>query len=119
MTANNCSAESQVVTHTVSVGEVCEPIHDVDFSWSPSAPFVGDVITFTASALGSEPIIYNWTFGDGGIGSGMVTSHTYNDAGTYTVSLVAENCAGQPVEIKYDIVIEQSSWEIFLPFASR
>jgi PKD repeat protein len=119
MTANNCSGESQVVTHTVSVGAACDPLQDVDFSWTPLSPFVGDVITFTASAQGSEPITYNWTFGDGSIGSGMETTHTYGESGTYKITLTVTNCAGLPVDVEYDIVIERSTWEIFLPFTTR
>ena len=37
---------------------------------------------------------YEWDFGDGGTGSGVSPSHTYPDAGTYTVTLKVWDKAG-------------------------
>lgn len=38
-------------------------------------------------------VSYAWDFGDGHTGNGKVTSHTYEEAGTYTISLVVTDDA--------------------------
>jgi Tol biopolymer transport system component/PKD repeat protein len=38
---------------------------------------------------------YMWNFGDGSVGFGSITSHSYAAAGTYTVVLLVEDAAGQ------------------------
>jgi PKD repeat protein len=46
----------------------------------------GATVDFDAS--GSTGTSYNWSFGDGNLGTGMITSHTYAQAGTYNVTLL-------------------------------
>ncbi len=64
----------------------------------PTAQFIatpGDgpvplTVTFDASASSDddgEIIAYNWEFGDGETGSGVVVTHTYDEPGTYAVQL--------------------------------
>ncbi|MGC9024846.1 MAG: PKD domain-containing protein, partial [Chloroflexia bacterium] len=72
----------------------CEPVHDPDFSVYPSVPRQNRPATFTGSALGSPTITYEWSFGDGGYGSGQVVQHTYAQTGTFTVVMTATNCDG-------------------------
>ncbi len=49
----------------------------------------GDVLVFTAAASdpGDDTLTYAWDFGDSGTGSGDTVNHTYNDEGSYTVTL--------------------------------
>ena len=61
-----------------------------DFSYLPTTPLVGEIVTFNASA--SEPnggsiINYAWEFGDGGTGTGVIATHSYSATGNYTVKL--------------------------------
>ncbi len=51
----------------------------------------GNTITANAgSTTSSLPIVlYVWDFGDGSIGTGLVATHTYAAAGSYTVTLTA------------------------------
>jgi PKD repeat protein len=60
------------------------------FSVSPARPTVGDLVSFDGRAS-SDPdgIItdYHWTFGDGAQANAPTTTHTYNAAGAYTVTL--------------------------------
>jgi gliding motility-associated-like protein len=49
-----------------------------------------DTIGITASKIAS----YNWTFGDGGIGTGTTPTHTYTAAGNYTVQLIITDNLG-------------------------
>ncbi|HEX2163415.1 MAG TPA: PKD domain-containing protein [Thermoanaerobaculia bacterium] len=57
------------------------------FSVAPTAPRVGQSITFNASATSGSVDGYSWSFGDGTTGIGQQVSHTYTAAGTYTVEL--------------------------------
>lgn len=48
-----------------------------------------------SSGGGTETIVsYDWDFGDGNIGSGVTTSHTYSAEGDYNVSLTVTNSFG-------------------------
>jgi PKD repeat protein len=42
----------------------------------------------------NSTIGYAWTFGDGAVGTGAVTSHTYNSKGTYTAVLTVTDADG-------------------------
>jgi len=47
-------------------------------------------VSFDASASSDpdgDPLSYQWDFGDGGTASGVTTSHTFNQAGVFTVTL--------------------------------
>ena len=61
-----------------------------NFTHSPEFPISGETVNFNAST--SKPnggIIetYDWLFGDGEIGSGMIASHEYSTTGTFNVTL--------------------------------
>lgn len=68
---------------------------------APTAAFTssctGLVCTFDGSGSTDDHGIaaFGWTFGDGGAGSGATTSHAFASAGTYTVTLVVTDTAGQ------------------------
>lgn len=51
-------------------------------------------VTFTANTSGSEPFSYLWDFGDGQSSTESSPSHTYAQAGSYTVTLTLINPAG-------------------------
>ncbi len=51
-------------------------------------------VTFTANTGGSEPFSYMWNFGDGQTSTEASPSHTYAQAGSYTVTLTLTNDAG-------------------------
>jgi len=119
---------SEVTTITVMSGtlttqdftlEPCVECSNLDFSWTPTAPLLGQVITFTATASGTLPISFTWDFGDGAVGSGEVISHAFTNAGTYTVSVSANNCAGIPVTKEYLIEVQTPYRYIFLPLTIK
>jgi PKD repeat protein len=59
----------------------------------PNGPYSGlvnELITFDGSGssdLDGTIVTYDWDFGDGATGSGEMTTHTYTEAGTFTVTL--------------------------------
>lgn len=66
---------------------------------SPNASFNADPASGTAplevtlnASSSSDPdgsvISYEWDFGDGSTGSGETTTHTYSNAGNYTIGLI-------------------------------
>ncbi|MEM2734320.1 MAG: PKD domain-containing protein [Candidatus Bathyarchaeia archaeon] len=57
---------------------------------------VGDTVILDASASTDNIgiISYEWDFGDGEKGTGVKVAHIYNKAGTYTVTLVVKDGAG-------------------------
>jgi mono/diheme cytochrome c family protein len=60
----------------------------------PYAGQPGQPVTFDGSGS-SDPngdaLTYAWDFGDGAMGSGATTTHSYAGAGTYTISLVVND----------------------------
>ena len=68
------------------------------FTFSPSYPFVGHLVTFNGSDS-SDPdgfiTSYEWNFGDGNTSTGMVVTHSYSSAGTYAVTLEVTDNGGR------------------------
>ena len=54
----------------------------------------GTPITFDGSSINVDIISYDWNFGDETTGTGKTATHTYMDAGTYTVTLTVKDAAG-------------------------
>jgi len=78
------------------------PPPHAEFTYTPSMPLVDDTVTFNASAsYDPDGYIesYEWDFGDETTGTGMVVTHNYTEAGTYTVTLnVTDNDALWDIE---------------------
>jgi|GEM_PF-4671307 len=86
------SAGSNAVTHDVIVAATgTAPV--ADFTFSPASPKTGDVVTFTDTSSGS-PTTRAWNFGDNATATSASPTHSYNAAGTYTVSLTVSNAFG-------------------------
>ncbi len=64
------------------------------FTFNPQSLNTGDTVTFNASTSGDpdggNPVMLaaQWDFGDGTIGTGKITSHTYSTPGEYNVCLM-------------------------------
>jgi hypothetical protein len=98
----------------------CVPVTDALLAWQPLTPTVGQAVTFTAAATGTAPISFAWAFGDGEIGLGAVTTHTYAMCDTYGVVLTATNACGEEiVERGITVVDEERPYRIFLPIVVR
>ncbi|MGC8874153.1 MAG: PKD domain-containing protein, partial [Chloroflexia bacterium] len=92
--------------------------HDAEFTWNPITPTVGQVVTFTGSAAGSQPITFEWAFGDGETGTGAVVTHIYGAAGTYTVAMTATNAWGSD-SVSHAVTVVRRQWFIYLPLVYK
>jgi len=76
--------------HTVNVGSTAPGggTTAVNFSWSPSSPHAGQMVTFTATITGT-PLSgseIKWKFPDGSRPQGTTATYTFQAAGTFKVS---------------------------------
>lgn len=83
-------------------GESCDIV--ADFSSSPTSGCAPLIVEFTDSSTGIGINEWSWDFGDGGTSNEKDPSHTYNAAGTYTVSLTAssgDTCSDSKTKTAY------------------
>ncbi|MDR9451713.1 MAG: PKD domain-containing protein, partial [Acidimicrobiia bacterium] len=65
----------------------------------PYAGMAGEIITFDGSGSTDSDgtiVSYEWTFGDGGTGTGVSPTHIYATAGDWTVTLTVTDNDGAP-----------------------
>lgn len=86
---------------------------------SNSPVLVGELSVFTNTTTGTEPLGYQWLFGDGTL---VVTDthpvHAYSAAGDYTVVLSATNAAGSDVYTATYTLLPAGA-EIYLPLVTK
>jgi hypothetical protein len=87
----------------------------VDFTWTPSGPDVGEVVTFDGTASfdpdGGSIVSYEWDFGDGDTDTGSIVTHTYDDyADPWYVTL---NCTDDEGEW-YAVTKELRIWRVIV-----
>ncbi len=92
-TASNSAGEVSE-TLTVEVTDPPVPAQIATINANPSPATAGQEVTFTSNVRGDTPITYNWDFGDGNTGSGDTATHTFEEPGSYTVTLDASNDVG-------------------------
>ncbi len=73
------------------------------FSVSETSGDAPLAVSFTDQSTG-EPTSWQWSFGDGNSSADQNPSHTYQDAGEYTISLTVTNDNGSTTEAKTDII---------------
>ena len=76
---------------------------DADFSADPTSGPAPLDVAFTDLST-ENPTSWSWSFGDGGSSADQNPQHTYNAAGTYTVSLTATNADGSDTETKANYI---------------
>jgi len=91
---------------------------EASFNYNPLDPQVNDTITFDSSSIDTDGTIvsYSWDFGDGTNSTSQNPTHSYNQEGSYTVSLTVTDDDGLSDTFTIniiDIVIpEFPSWSI-------
>ena len=85
-TTNNEFVDGNVIVYK-------PPGPNAQFTYLPTEPIEGDPVSFDASLSTPDPVTsapitsYHWDFGDGTSDSGITATHTYAEAGSYTVKL--------------------------------
>lgn len=109
-------------TNALDVPQLIQ-VHPTPVANFESTPFIGtpmdidplnDTWTFESTSVGAS--IWNWNFGDGGVGSGEEVSHTFNGAGFFTVTLTAANAFGC-TDQRQDVVALEQLLQVFVPNA--
>jgi hypothetical protein len=119
VTASGLSIISDTITtQDFTLQPACEPLSGLDFSWEPHMPIKEGLVSFTATASGTLPIDYQWDFGDSYTGTGVTISHSYMEAGEFTIAVSATN-ACDTQQVSKHITIYQWLWEFFLPLLYR
>jgi PKD repeat protein len=119
VTASGLSIISDTITtQDFTLQPACEPLGGLDFSWEPHMPIKEGLVSFTATASGTLPIDYQWDFGDSYTGTGVTISHSYMEAGEFTIAVSATN-ACDTQQVSKHITIYQWLWEFFLPLLYR
>ncbi len=117
LTASNACGEASA-EQVINITPACDPVGMLDFAWLPVDPISDELVTFTGSADGSGPISFTWNFGDGAEGTGLTTTHSYAEPGSYTVALSATNACSID-QVSQQVTILQKIWEFFLPMITR
>jgi PKD repeat protein len=112
LTVTNSNGVSNSTTKTITVGGGIPP--NGDFSFSPTAPNVGDTVQFNAEGVRAAPghtiVQYSWNFGDPTSGAsnsaaGSVATHAFSAAGTYNVVLTVRDDADQKATLTHAVVV--------------
>jgi len=101
-TATPTGTATVTATPTVTTTPTPVPLAAA-FTASPTSGLAPLAVTFTDASTGG-PIAWLWNFGDGGTSTGQNPVHTYNSAGTYTVTLTASNADGEDTETKTNLI---------------
>jgi PKD repeat protein len=98
--SNQTAAASAVV-------DVTEQPIEPEIQSTPANPEPGEQISFDAVTALSEGSVadYNWTFGDGSTANGSQTTHTYDSAGTYQVTLTVQTTDGRSATSETNVTV--------------
>lgn len=90
----DASGQRATITRGVAVSAPGAPT--VSFTFSPTAPVVGQQVFFNGLSSSSPAgiVAFSWDFGDGSTGTGGQTNHAYASPGTFTVRLRVTDANG-------------------------
>lgn len=87
---NGCT-DTLINTGFINTG----PPQIIGFKNLPTSGCIPLLVNFEADIITSEPVTgFQWSFGDGVFSSSPTPSHTYNNTGAYTVSLIVSTAGG-------------------------
>ncbi len=95
LTASNRKGKaSDTGQTTVVVVDPPVPAEVITILADPPTPDTRTAVRFGANVRGDAPLRYSWSFGDGGTDNSAAPIHTYDQPGSYTVTLDVSNNAG-------------------------
>lgn len=102
VTDNDGATETITQSITLSSGENVPPVAAFSFSASDLTA------TFTDQSSDSDGSVtsWSWTFGDGAVSSAQNPTHTYAEAGSYTVALTVQDNEGAEHSTSQTVVVE-------------
>jgi PKD repeat protein len=107
LTVRDAANRAVSATRTVTVASGTNPV--ASFVVSPSAAVTGQTLFFNAAASSASAlrtlVDYQWNFGDGWTGRGVTTSHAFDLAGSYTVTLTVVDDAGHTATSTATVVV--------------
>jgi PKD repeat protein len=119
LTVTNDRGMVNSTSKEISITGVANP--SASFTVSPNTVGVGERVNVDASASQPAPggdrflIQYNWTWGDGRTSEGVRQSHTYSNAGSYTITLTVADNTGRTGTATQSVTVGQG---ILLPVAN-
>jgi PKD repeat protein len=127
LTVTNDRGLSNSVSREISISGVSNP--SAAFTVSPQAVGVGERVNVDAAASQPAPggdrfiIRYDWTWGDGRTSEGVRQSHTYSQAGAYTITLTVSDNTGRTGTATANVTVGQGQQPVanftFSPTAPR
>jgi PKD repeat protein len=127
LTATNDRGMVNTATREIAITGVPNPT--AAFTVSPTSVGVGERVNVDASASQPAPggdrflIQYNWTWGDGRTSEGVRQSHTYSQAGSYTITLTVVDNTGRTGSGTQTVTVGQGQQPVanftFSPTAPR
>ena len=107
LTISDAFGRSAQKSTNITVGAGLNPT--AAFTSSPTDPAPNQQVNFNASQSKPTPgraiTRYDWDFGDGTFGQGLITAHTYTRAGTYKVLLTVTDDSGKKASIPGDVKV--------------
>ena len=111
LTVTDDAGNKATTTQTVSVGTSSPGGLAANFTFSPTAPFPGDVVNFNAStSTSADPIVnYKWDFGDGATAStsSKTATHTYTTSRIYVVTLTVRDSKGRTATTTKNVTVPE------------
>jgi PKD repeat protein len=105
LTVTNASGSNTLIKTNYITVNMPAPV--ANFTGTPTTGPAPLSVSFTDSSTGS-PTSWNWIFGDTGAGNTSTLqnpSHTYTNAGTYSVNLTVSNAGGSNSTLKTDYIL--------------
>ena len=123
LTATNDEGCLDIYSDVVTVLPLCTPVSGAGFTFAPSSPRMGEMVTFTGTVAitSTPPITYTWDFGDGSATRvDNPITHTFPltvTAQTCTVTLTVSNTC--PSQQMVEEVITVQPLYVYLPLVLR
>ncbi len=113
--SNDPSEPFTTLPVTLTVSASCQPVSNMQASFTPLNPYVGEPVTFSAAADGTLPITYTWDI-DGMIMPGQQVTYAFPTAATYVTLVTFENTCSDPVMLAVEVPVSQ---KVLLPVISK